>query len=168
MLACYRDLQVSKYLQYSDFHGDDDSQQRPFNQSDSDDHLVLISDASLRLLMMTPLQLFTKTQKVNISNRLLHLLTNRLMGRYSIATALNMLILFMETPSNTMVMLRKPNLTSDENVSGDQGTSTTWLFEIAAWLDDASPDAQAVMKLKQLAVLVLQSVHVSHGQWIFF
>ena len=166
MLACYRDLQVSQYLQYSDFHGDDDSQQGPFNQSDGDNHLILFSDASLRLLMMTPLQLFTKTQKVDISNRLLHLLTNRLMDRYSIATALNMLVLFMETPSNTLVMLREPNLKSDENVSRDQDTSTTWLFEIAAWLDEASrdigPDAQAVIKLKQLAVLVLQSVHVSH------
>ena len=159
MLACYRDLQVSQYLQYSDFHGDDDSQQGPFNQSDGDNHLILFSDVSLRLLVMTPLQLFTKTQKVDISNRLLHLLTNKFMDRYSIATALNMLVLFMETPSNTMVMLKKPNLTSDENVSGDQ-TSTTWLFGIAAWLDEASrgigPDVQAVIKLKQLAVLVLR------------
>ena len=121
---------------------------------------------------MTPLQLFTKKQKVNVSNRLLHMLINRSMDRHTIAAALNILILFIETSSNTMAMLKKPNPKSDESVSGDQGISTTWLFEIAAWLDEASrgigPDTRAVMKLKQLVVLVLQLVRASHRQPIFF
>ena len=153
--ACYRDFQVSKYLQFSDFGGS-------FGQSQTNDHLIPSSDASLRLLMMAPLKLFTKTQKVNVSNRLLQLLAKRSMNRSTIATALNMLVLLMETPSSDMVMLKNSNLTSDEGVSGDRGTSTTWIFEIATWLDEASrgtsPDTQAVIKLKQLAVLVLQSV----------
>ena len=109
---------------------------------------------------MTPLQLLTKTQKVNLANRIYELLADRSMDQSTIAVALNMLILLMGTPSNKMILLKKPNLTSEESVSGDQDTSTTWLFEVAAWLDEASrgigPDVQAVVKLKQLAVLVLQ------------
>ena len=172
MSACYSEFQVSKYLQLSGFHATDDFQQGAFNEFYDYVHLVVFSDASLRLLMMAPLQLFTKTQKLNVANRLLHLLTDRSMGRYTISAALNMLILFMEAPSNTMIMLKDPYLKSDESVSGDQGTTAPWLFEIAAWLDEAShgigPDVQAVIKLKQLAVLILQSVHASHCQLIFF
>lgn len=153
-------------------HVVNDFQEGPLSQSHSHDHLVRISDASLRLLMMTPLQLLTKTQKVNVSNRIIQLLADRSMDRSAIAVALTMLVLLMETPSNTMILLKKPNLTSDESLPGDQDTSTTWLFEIAAWLDEVSrdigPDVQAIMKLKQLTVLVLQSVHTSHCQLKLF
>ena len=156
----------------SDPHVVDDSQGGPLSQSHSHDHLVRISDASLMLLMMTPLQLLTKGQRVNVSNRIIQLLADRSMDRSVIAVALNMLVLFMEKPSNTMILLKKPNLTSEENVPSDQETSTAWLFGIAAWLDEVSrdigPDVRAVMKLKQLAVLILQSVHTSHCQSKFF
>ena len=160
MLACYCDFQVSKYLELSSSDLVDDSQGEFFFSSRSHDHLFRVSDASLRLLVVTPLQLLAKTQKVNLANRIYDLLADRSMDQSTIAVALNMLILLMETPSNKMILLKKPYVTSEGSVSGGQDTSATWLFEIAAWLDEASrgigPDVQAVMKLKQLAVLVLQ------------
>ena len=129
-------------------------------EDDRHDDLVSSHDTCLTLLLTTPLHLFTKTQKINLSNRLLQVLTNRSIGTRSIARALHLLVFFTKTPSSSMVLLKKPDMTSDENRSISQGISTTWLFEIVAWLDEiesaASPDVQALIQLKQLTDLVLQ------------
>lgn len=154
--ACYRDFQVSKYLQNS---ASDNAGIR-IPDTDPHDDPILCHDSYLTLLMKTPLHLFTKTQKINLSNRLLQVLANRSIGTRSIARALNLLVFFTKTPSSSMVLLKKPDMTSDENRSDSQGISATWLFEIAAWLDEienaASPDVQALIQLRHLTDLVLQ------------
>lgn len=129
-------------------------------EDDRHDDQVLSHDTCLTLLMTTPLHLFTKTQKINLSNRLLQVLVNKSIGINSIARALNLLVFFTKTPSSSMLLLKKPDMTLDDNPSNSQGISPTWLFEIAACLDEigsaASPDVQALIQLKHLTDLVLQ------------
>lgn len=156
MTACYRDFQVSKYLQNSAYDEVDYHVPEP----DRHKYQVMRHDVALVFLAMIPLHHFTKTQKINLSNRLLQVLAERSIAVGAIAQVLGLLVSFTETPSSSMVLLKKPDLTSDEIRSGDPGASTTWLFAIAAWLDDiareAGPDILTIVRLKQLATLVLQ------------
>ena len=117
-------------------------------------------DASLHLLAMTPLRLFTKTQKINLSNRLLQMLADRSFKGSLITKALHLLVFFTQTPSKSMVLLEKPNLVIDLNTTDSRVTSTTWLFVIAAWLDgsmeESSVNVAAIQQLKQLNTMVLK------------
>ena len=116
--------------------------------------------ASLDLLAMTPLHLFTKTQKINLSNRLLQLLADGSFKGSSITKALHLLAFFTKTPSKSMVLLDKPNLAIDSNTTDSRATSTTWIFLIAARLDDGMEEngvnVAAIQQLKQLNIMVLK------------
>ena len=109
---------------------------------------------------MTPLHLFTKTQKINLSNRLLQMLADGSFKGSSITKALHLLVFFTQTPSKSMVLLDKPNLVIDLNTTDSRATSTTWLFVIAARLDDSMEEngvnVAAIQQLKQLNIMVLK------------
>lgn len=81
-------------------------------------------------------------------------------GRRSIAKALHLLLSLAKPPSRSMVLFNKPNLLSGESGSGDRRHSTTWIFEIARWLDEDTGvdgvDVAAIIQLKQLAMNVMQ------------
>ena len=117
-------------------------------------------DISLELLIVTPVSLFTKTQRTNISNRLLQVLTNRTIGESVITEALGLLVLCSETPSSSMVLFSKPDGSNEESEADPQGNPTLWLFGIASWLDEISfrtiPSLLTINLLKRLAVLVLK------------
>ena len=118
---------------------------------------------------MTPLHLFTKTQRINLSNRIAQQLAGKLIGSRSFAKALDLLFYLMQTPSNSMDFLNKPVLTTVEQ----QSQSKTWVVKIAAWLDETAQsddmdlrailqdevddvDVQAIIKLKQLTSQLLE------------
>ena len=109
---------------------------------------------------MTPLYLFTKTQKINLSNRLLQLLADESLDANSAAKALHLLVFFTQTPSKSMVLLDKPNHVIDWHTTDSRVTSTTWLFVIAAWLDGSREEigvnVAAIQQLKQLNTMVLK------------
>ena len=164
VIARFCDFQVSKYLQFSDYdvkNVNDIEENATYTELEL--CAVRANDVALELLQITPVDSFTKVQRINISNRILQQLVNRKFGIGMIAEALHLLTNLVRMPSSSMMILKKPTWVSDSSTSQDTGSGVITLFAIARWLDDLGAEVDvpfsAVTELKHLAVAILQSVH---------
>jgi len=161
LIAHFCDFQVAKYLQHSDYDIEkliEVEVDAPYAQLQV--AAVRANDVALELLQSTPMALFTKVQRTNISNRILQQLVSRKFGIGVIAEALHLLHDLIRTPSSSMIILKEPTWITDSNNDQDTRPHVVTLFAIARWLDDLTPELgvsyPAVMALKSLAIAVVE------------
>lgn len=161
LIAHFCDFQVAKYLQHSDYDIEKLFEVE-VNATYAQLEIVAVraNDVALELLQITPMALFTKVQRTNISNRILQQLVSRKFGIGMIAEALHLLHDLVRTPSSSMIILKEPTWITDSNNDQDTHSHVVTLFAIARWLDDLTPEFgvsyPAVMALKYLAIAVVE------------
>lgn len=161
LIAHLCDFQVAKYLQHSDY----DIEKLVEVEVDAtyaqlEIAAVRANDVALELLQITPMALFAKVQRTNISNRILQQLVSRKFGIGMIAEALHLMRDLVRTPSNAMMILKEPTWITESNNDQETRSHVVTLLAIARWLDDLVPEFgvsfPAVMALKSLAIAVVK------------